>query len=48
MMEAPALFDRAVRRIERRGLADRLIGVTGDLLPASTVLSPGFLLRTLL
>lgn len=48
MMHAPALFDRAVRRIERRGLADRLIGVTGDLLPAGAVLSPAFLLRTLL
>lgn len=48
MMHAPALFDRAVRRIERRGLADRLIGVTGDLLPAGVVLSPGFLVRTLL
>ncbi|MGH7589818.1 MAG: NAD(P)/FAD-dependent oxidoreductase, partial [Gemmatimonadales bacterium] len=47
MMHAPALFDHAVRRIERRGLADRLIGVTGDLLPARAVLSPNFLIRTL-
>ncbi|MGH7532028.1 MAG: NAD(P)/FAD-dependent oxidoreductase, partial [Gemmatimonadales bacterium] len=48
MMLAPALFDHAVRRIERRGLADRLIGVTGDLLPARAVLSPGFLVRSFL
>ena len=48
MMQAPPLFDRAVRRIERHGLADRLVGVTGDLLPAADVLSPAFLFRTLL
>lgn len=48
MMQAPALFDRAVRRIERHGMADRLIGVTGDLRPAGDVLSPAFLLRTML
>lgn len=48
LMYAPALFDRAVRRLEHHGLADRLIGVTGDLLPARAALNPGFLLRTLL
>ena len=46
LMYAPALFDRAVRRLERHGLGDRLIGVTGDLLPARAALNPGFLLRT--
>lgn len=48
LMYAPALFDRAVRQLERHGLADRLIGVTGDLLPARAALNPGFLLRTLI
>jgi flavin-dependent dehydrogenase len=48
MMFAPALFDRSVARLERRGLAHTLIGVTGDILPARAVLNPGFLLRTVL
>ncbi|HET7023944.1 MAG TPA: FAD-dependent monooxygenase [Gemmatimonadales bacterium] len=48
LMLAPALFDHAVRRIERHRLADRLIAVTGDLLPARKVLSPDFLARALL
>ena len=42
-MLAPALFDRAVHRLERRGLAHTLIGVTGDFVPAREVLRPGFL-----
>jgi flavin-dependent dehydrogenase len=42
-MWAPALFDRAVERIERRGLAHTLIGVTGDFVPAKEVLRPRFL-----
>jgi len=42
-MLAPALFDRAVSRLERRGMAHTLVGVTGDLLPARAVLNPGFL-----
>jgi flavin-dependent dehydrogenase len=42
-MWAPALFDRAVGRLERRGLAHTLIGVTGDFVPAREVLRPGFL-----
>jgi flavin-dependent dehydrogenase len=46
-MRAPALFDRAVARLERRGLADTLIGVTGDFIPASKVLNPWFLIRTI-
>ena len=42
-MLAPALFDRAVERLERRGLAHTLIGVTGDFVPPSAVLNPVFL-----
>lgn len=44
-MLAPRLFDRAVERLQRRGMADTLIGVTGDFLPASRVLNPAFLTR---
>jgi flavin-dependent dehydrogenase len=47
-MYFPALFDRAVERLERRGLADTFIGVTGDYLPAGTVLNPSFLARMVL
>jgi flavin-dependent dehydrogenase len=42
-MLAPALFDRAVGRLERRGLAHTLIGVTGDFVPPRAVLNPVFL-----
>jgi flavin-dependent dehydrogenase len=42
-MLLPALFDRAIERLERRGLAHTLIGVTGDFIPAREVLRPGFL-----
>ncbi len=42
-MLAPALFDRAVGRLERRGMAHTLVGVTGDVLPARAVLNPRFL-----
>jgi len=42
-MLAPALFDRAVSRLERRGLAHTLIGVTGDFVPPRAVLNPIFL-----
>jgi flavin-dependent dehydrogenase len=42
-MLVPALFARAVERIERRGLSHTLIGVTGDYLPARAVLNPRFL-----
>jgi len=42
-MLAPALFDRAVSRLERRGLAHTLIGVTGDFVPPGAVLNPVFL-----
>jgi flavin-dependent dehydrogenase len=44
-MLVPSLFDRAVARLERRGLGHTFIGVTGDYLPARLVLNPGFLLR---
>ena len=42
-MYAPRLFDRAIERIERRGLAHTLIGVTGDFIPPRAVLNPKFL-----
>jgi flavin-dependent dehydrogenase len=42
-MAAPALFDRAVRRLEGRGWAHTLVGVTGDFVPARAVLNPRFL-----
>ena len=45
-MLLPTLFDRAVARLGRRpGMADTLIGVTADFLPASEVLNPWFLAR---
>ena len=42
-MLAPILFNRAVDRLERRGLAHTLIGVTGDFVPPRAVLNPVFL-----
>jgi geranylgeranyl reductase family protein len=42
-MLAPPLFDRAIERLERRGWAHTLIGVTGDFVPARAVLNPRFL-----
>jgi flavin-dependent dehydrogenase len=47
-MHFPALFDRAVGRLARRGLAHTLIGVTADFVPARAVLNPVFLARMLL
>lgn len=47
-MLVPALFDRAVERLERRGLSHTLIGVTGDYLPARAVLNPRFLSQVIL
>jgi flavin-dependent dehydrogenase len=45
----PRLADTVAHRLAARtDLADQLIGVAGDLLPARTVLGPGFLLRLLL
>jgi len=44
----PGLFDRAVGRLGRRaGMADTLIGVTGDFIPARQILNPLFLARML-
>lgn len=48
-MACPALFDRAVARLGRRGdMAHTLIGVTGDFVPARAVLNPVFLARMVL
>lgn len=48
-MLAPALFDRAVSRLGRRGsMAHTLIGVTADFVPAIRVLNPLFLSRMVL
>ena len=47
-MQFPALFDRAVSRLGRRGLAHTLVGVTADFVPARAVLNPLFLARMLL
>jgi flavin-dependent dehydrogenase len=47
-MLAPPLFDRAVRRLAARGLADTFVGVTGDMLPSRAVLNPWFLARMVL
>ena len=48
-MLAPALFDRAVSRLGRRGsMAHTLIGVTADFIPAGRVLNPLFLSRMVL
>lgn len=48
-MLAPALFDRAVSRLGRRGsMAHTLIGVTADFVPAGRVLNPLFLSRMVL
>ncbi len=46
-MLAPGLFDRAVARLERHGLAHTLIGVTGDFVPPRAVLNPIFLSRVM-
>lgn len=42
-MAAPALFDRAIGRLEARGWSHTLVGVTGDFVPARQVLNPRFL-----
>jgi len=44
-MGFPRLFDRAVGRLGRRGMAHTFIGVTGDFVPARAVLNPLFLAR---
>lgn len=47
-MQWPALFDHAVGRLQRRGMAHTLVGVTADFVPARAVLNPLFLARMLL
>jgi flavin-dependent dehydrogenase len=48
-MYFPRLFDRAIGRLGRLpGMADTLIGVTGDFVPAGRVLNPRFLTRMFL
>ena len=47
-MRSPRLFDRAVARLDRRGMADTLIGVTGDFVSPWRVLNPVFLTRMML
>ena len=47
-MLAPALFDRAVARLERRGMADTLIGVTGNFVSPWKVVNPVYLARMVL
>ncbi len=45
-MWLPRLFDRAVHRLGTRpGMADTMIGVTGEFVPAREVLNPAFLAR---
>lgn len=45
----PRLFDHAVARLGRKpGMADTMIGVTGDFVPARAVLNPAFLARMVL
>lgn len=44
-MLAPGLFDRAIGRLDRRGLADTLIGVTGAFVSPWRVMNPVFLAR---
>jgi flavin-dependent dehydrogenase len=44
----PRLFDRAVARLARRGMAHTLIGVTGDFVPARAVLNPLYLARMII
>ena len=44
-MRWPALFNGAVRRIERAGLAGMMIGISGDFVPAVRMLSPRVLWR---
>jgi geranylgeranyl reductase family protein len=44
----PMLFNRAAKVLaERRDMADLLVGVTGDFVPAREVLRPGYLVRLL-
>ena len=45
---SPAIIDRAARALAHRPeLADKLVGVTGDFIPASEVLRPRYILSLL-
>src|SRR5262249_33597717 len=47
-VQAPPLMDRIANAMSRRkGMADTIVAVTGDILPPSAVLRPGYLLRLL-
>lgn len=47
-VQVPPLMDHiAATMLRHAGMADTVVGVTGDFLPASAVLRPGFLLRLL-
>jgi hypothetical protein len=44
----PALANAVAKRLSRRpDLADRLVGIAGDFVPAKTALGPGFLYEIL-
>jgi flavin-dependent dehydrogenase len=48
-VQAPPLMEHIARTLGRRkAMADTIIAVTGDFLPSSTVLRPGYLLRLVL
>jgi geranylgeranyl reductase family protein len=48
-IDRPALFDRIADRLGRRaGMADLLVGVTGDFVPPRAVLRPSFALKLVL
>jgi flavin-dependent dehydrogenase len=48
-IDRPRVFDHVASRLARRPkMADLLVGVTGDIVPAGAVLRPGFLLRLVL
>jgi flavin-dependent dehydrogenase len=47
-MQAPALFDRAIGRLHRRGMADTLIGVTGHFVSPWRVVNPVFLAKMMM
>jgi flavin-dependent dehydrogenase len=47
-MLAPALFDRGIGRLERRNLANTLIGVTGHFVSPWRVVNPVFMAKMIL
>jgi flavin-dependent dehydrogenase len=49
LISRPALFDHVTKRFaSKKRLADTVVGVTGDFLPSSSVLSPLFLAQVLI